>query len=343
MPGYPRIPVWVDEDLDKSNSLFDTIKRKLAGWLPEEEIETEFLEALLRKQRILVIIDRISERSASTLQHIVTIHGYLHVEALVITTRKPLTFEAGPSTFLYPQALDSSSLLHFMTSLLRQHKEQEESGKEPFASLEDQLALGKRLAALIRVRGIDGNPQDVPILPLPVKIFVDNAIVLIRQGRFPKDLPSTLPDVYFRYLEQINPKSPAISHAMTDEEMLRAAKLLGKLALEHDFIPKEFSKEIARERLRAAGWTNPEKLDPIQRLLDNGVIIEKKAVLAIHRMRFALDPIAEFLAAAAWTEECSNNQLWNDLEQRSIAAPGFHTALQLIVQNYPTQLGHTRT
>ncbi|HKV40084.1 MAG TPA: hypothetical protein VJX67_12795, partial [Blastocatellia bacterium] len=89
-----------------------------------------------------------------------------------------------------------------------------------------------------------------------------------------------------------------------------------------DFIPKEFSQDTARERLQAAGWIDPDKLDPLQRLIDNGVVREKTRG-AFYRVRFELDPIAEFLSAAAWVEECgSNESLWADLFSRIDAQDG---------------------
>jgi hypothetical protein len=189
---------------------------------------------------------------------------------------------------------------------------------------------------LIEVRG--QKDQEFPILPAPVRIFVDEALRLIRDGRSFDDLPHSLPEAYFRYLEQVNPKTPGARNRMKDEAMLEVAKLLGRLAVESDFVPKEFSKDSARDRLRAAGWTDTDELDPIQRLLDSGVLTEKKTG-GYYALRFELDPIAEFLAAAAWAKECGSNAgLWADLKRKSAAASGFQIALSLTLQTYTPKL-----
>jgi photosystem II stability/assembly factor-like uncharacterized protein len=325
---HAMLPVWVDEELDEKNTLLDVIRRKLTAWFPEEEIETELIQALLKKQRILVIVDRLSERSAATQQYVSNIHGGLKVNALIVTTRQEVKFEAGAPLILYPQALDSKSLLHFMTSILAEYAQQSPSGApHAFDTIERQLDLGHRLAALIQVRG--ARDDEMPILPLTVRVFVDEAVRLILAERPLDELPRSLPEAYFRSLEKLNPKTPGARNVMTDEAMLSAAKLLGKLATGGDFIPKEFSMPSARESLRSGGWTDPEKLDPVQRLIDNGVLVEKKRG-GFHALRFELDPIAEFLSAAAWAEQCGARIAdWQDLKKRSASAPGFQIALRL--------------
>jgi hypothetical protein len=340
VPGHPMVPIWLDEDLDdKQNTLANALRRELNGWLPDNEVEASLFDALIGKQRILVILDRLSERSSATQQYISTIHGSLRVGAMMVTTRTQMNFRAETPTVIYPQPLNSSTLLHFMTSRLAQYVEDSEpSQKIPFPSIQDQLRLGERLATLITVRTREAN-EEVPILPLVVKLFVEQSIELVRKGRPLVELPRSLPDTYFRYLDGLNPKAATSDNAMSDEDMLRAAKLLGRLALENDFIPKEFPKESARGRLIAAGWANPERLDPIQRPLDNGLIIEK-TVVAVRVLRFVLDPIAEFLAAASWSEECGNDPTrWDDLESKCQAASGFQLALRLVKQEYSSQLG----
>jgi photosystem II stability/assembly factor-like uncharacterized protein len=325
---HAMLPVWVDEELGEKNTLLDIIKRKLIAWFPEEEIETELIQALLKKQRILVIVDRLSERSVDTQQYVSNIHGGLRVNALIVTTRQELKFEAGPPVVLYPQALDSKSLLHFMTSILAEDAQQSPSGgAHAFDTIERQLDLGHRLAALIQVPG--GKDKEIPILPLTVRIFVDEAVRLIRDGLPLDELPRSLPEAYFRSLEKVNPKTPGAKNAMTDEAMLSAAKLIGELATGSNFIPKEFSMKAARESLRAVGWIDPEKLDPVQRLIDNGVLVESKRG-GFYALRFEVDPIAEFLSAAAWAERCGTCVLdWQEIKKKSANAPGFQIALRL--------------
>jgi hypothetical protein len=88
-----------------------------------------------------------------------------------------------------------------------------------------------------------------------------------------------------------------------------------------------------------AGWTNLDRKDPIDRLKKNGVLIERE-LGPYSRLRFTLDPIAEFLAASAYAEECgSDEQRWNQILMSSAHAPGFVVALELVRQAYAPSLG----
>jgi len=153
------------------------------------------------------------------------------------------------------------------------------------------------------------------------------------------DLPTSLPEVYVQYLKQVNPKTSAASNSFSDEEMLKVAKTLGKLALQPNYVPKEFSPEAARDALKSNGWASFDPIDPIERLKSNGVLFQKE-IGASTRFRFALDPVAEFLGAFAHAEECGADQdLWKRILANSVSAPGFQIALRLIRQVYGGQLG----
>ena len=140
---------------------------------------------------------------------------------------------------------------------------------------------------------------------------------------------SLLPDVYLRYVERVNPEDPTVKNFMTNEDLLRAAMAIAKLALGDDFIPKEFFKDDARETLKQNGWTDQTKTDPLQRLVDNGILLEK-IVVGHPRMRFVLDPVAENLAASAYVRQCKGNvQCLDELTSKASVSAGFQSAVRL--------------
>jgi photosystem II stability/assembly factor-like uncharacterized protein len=340
-PGHPMAPVWIDEELDSADhTLIKTVKGKLAAILPDEEIEGDILNALLRKQRIVVIVDRLSERSAATQAHVTGIYTSTRVEALVITTRTQLRPVGSDPISLYPQPLNASNLVKFMLALIEdwvQHRHAPgQGGKEPegalaevpFSSPEDQLALGQRLAQLFRSAEA-GDEKATAILPLPVRLFVQEAIRLLNTGRSLDELPVSLPDVYLRYLERVNPEDPMAKNFMTNEDSLRAGMVLAKVALGDDFIPKEFFKDDARDALKQDGWTDQTKTDPIQRMFDNGILLEK-TVVGHRRLRFVLDPVAENLAASAYVRQCKGDvQCLDELTRKASVSLGFQSAVKL--------------
>ena len=99
------------------------------------------------------------------------------------------------------------------------------------------------------------------IIPLPVRLFVEEAVRLLYLGQSLDELPVSLPGVYMRYLERVNPKDPTGTNFMTDEEFLRAAMVLAKLALGENYVPKEFFKDDAREALKSNAWTDQTKVE----------------------------------------------------------------------------------
>jgi photosystem II stability/assembly factor-like uncharacterized protein len=343
LSDHPMLPVWVDEDLDtERNPLPTVVKGRLVAALADEEVEDELCAALLEKQRLLVFIDRLSERSADTQRYIETIYRSRRIGSLVLTSRTLFTIDGAPSVCLYPQPLNSATLLNFMTSLLSvflaDNRDDGQGGSRPLSSLQEQLKLGERLAGLIRLQTGKGE-QDVPLVPLPVRLFVEQAVRLLHDGKELDDLPLSLPEVYFRHLRQINPEHASAQHFLDGDRMFKVAKLLGKVAVGKDYIPKEFSRNYALAELVAAGETVTASCDPTVRLRMNGVLLERSGGIDA-QLRFALDPIAEFLAAAAHAEECgADADMWEAILLQSNHAPGFQAALKLTRQAYGRREG----
>jgi len=336
---HKMFPIWIDEDLSGTNTLSKVIREKLFAALPDEEIDVEFCNAMLRKQRLLVIIDRLSERSAETQEYLRNIYRSTRLGALIVTSRTSLAVDGLKPAFVFPQPLNSASLLFFMTSLLATPKDKKDQSKSeengPLATMTGQLELGQRLALLIRT---PDRKHEIPMLPLPVRLFVEQAVDYLSTGRPLDDLPTSLPEVYVQYLRQINPKIGPATNLISDEDMLRSAKALGKLALQPNFVPKEFSTESARDTLKGVGWTNFDHAGPIERLKANGVLFQKQ-IGAYSRLRFVLDPIAESMGAFAYAEECgAEEESWKRVLEASAAAPGFQIALKLIRQAYGKEL-----
>ena len=141
------------------------------------------------------------------------------------------------------------------------------------------------------------------MVPLPVRLFVEQAVRLIQDNKSLSDLPVSLPDIYFRHLRQINPSDSSTENFLGVDRMIRVAKILAKLAIAKDYVPKGFLRSEAVAKLEMAGEPVNMSVDPIIRLQMNGVLLEKVGGIDIH-LRFALDPIAEFLAAALFAEDC---------------------------------------
>ena len=348
LSDHPMVPVWIDEELDADkNNLPSVAKGILAAALTDEEIEDELFTALLRNQRLLVFVDRLSERSTATQQYVEKIYRTARVGALVITTRSAFTIEGSPSMRILPLALDSGMLLYFTTSLLKAYLgeigEKEAAGKRPFGTIQEQLELGKRLAGLIRIRRRNEMgglvEEDVPLGPLPVRLFVEQAVELIRKGKGLDDMPLSLPEIFAESLRQVNPDDPKAQHYLEVNRMLKVAKVVAKLSLGADYIPKEITRDAAILAIQSGGEAVNDSCDPLKRLSLNGVLVERTQGAAL-LYRYALDPTAEYLGAEAVADDCGADRAkWKEIFDKSSNAPGFQTALRLTRQAYGPSRG----
>ncbi len=322
--SHPILPLLIEED---TKDLLGVIRRNLQGWVGEE-LKSDFVKALLERGFLLPIVDRLSERSAETQEYIRTIHGSIAVGVMAVTTRRPINFEGGDQVRLYLQPLKEENIAHFITGLLTL-----QPPPSPFPNLSSSAEFLGRFAKVIRL-----GEKEVDVTPLLVKLYVDRAVEAKRAGASLDDLPGSIPDLHFAYLRHVNPQDLGAANRLSNEAMLRAAESLGVLSLGDDFVPKEFLKSKARTTLGDLDRDDPSKLDPIARLIENGVLREDE-MGTDSLLRFTLDPTAEFLAASALAKECSTDiakwkALLADLHGRGNETQEFQLALQLTHQAY---------
>jgi hypothetical protein len=182
----------------------------------------------------------------------------------------------------------------------------------------------------------------VQVTPLLVKLYVDKAVQVRQAGDSLDTLPESIPETYYEFLRAVNPQGHDAENYLTNEDMFRAAELLGKLSLGQDFVPKEFAKSKARDLLKSQAASFGQN-DPIKRLTDNNVLREAQAGSDM-LLRFVLDPIAEFLAAMAWAKECGTDESqWTELCHRvngqSQPAPEFRQVLRIVWRTYGDRFG----
>lgn len=317
-PSAPRrLPLLIDED---TSNVLATVVRKARAAL-SEEIDEDLIRALLTSGRLLVVFDRLSERSVPTFEAVERLQGSLRVAAALVTTRVAGHYEGGGVERVYPEALTSASLMFFLSTLLR-----DVGTGQTFSRLADQVDLATRLARMIR-----HGDRDVPLTPLLVWLFVSRAVELVESGRSLDQLPASVPEAYFEYLCMVNPDDSTSEHHLENERMLVAARALARLALGENYVPKDVPKERARGALRARGFT--EAPDPIERLARNGVIVER-SYGGRSLLSFALDPVAEYLAADDALEEAGDrvedlDALLASVRAKGASAAGFLVALEL--------------
>jgi photosystem II stability/assembly factor-like uncharacterized protein len=281
--AHSVIPVVVAEE---TKDLVATVAAGLSRMVGSaEEIEPDIVHALLRRKRVLVIVDALSERSAETQQHVYQLYGSdTPINALIVTTRREPQFGPVEQTLVFPQPIDLRLLVPFIMEYLK--REELTSKFEP----RQQLALAQRILEIVEHGG------GLTVTPLLVTLFVDTAVARAGPTGQIENLPVDVPEVYLDYLDRLNPVDPATPNWVDRETMHEAAFILAETSLGADLVPTDFRREQAERRLGESRLDSAHSLT--DRLIANGVV-QERLVAGLSMLRFQFDPVAEYLAAIA--------------------------------------------
>jgi hypothetical protein len=324
------IPIFLEEETD---DLIAAVTRQLRKMVGPEELDDSLVHSLLRNQRLLVIFDALSERTAETKKHVQSIHGTAIVSALVVTSRVAPEFGPTKVTELWPERIDAKTLFYFLTEYLHRTK-----SDELFPG-HHALQLGGRLNSLV-----EGGSQYLVVTPLLVRLFVDNAIEQRKRNQSIEDLPVSVAETMLEYLRRVNPQDPDTPNRIANETMIQASRVLGRCSLGEDYVPRDIYGDVAHQALSAAGIETPPA-DIVARLVLNGVL-EQRDRGGTKLLRFGLDSLAEYLAALDWLDEHRNDSakwaIWLAELERVDGYPesirGFLVALEDCVQTYGEEL-----
>ncbi|MCS3795649.1 NB-ARC domain-containing protein [Niastella sp. OAS944] len=321
------LPVLIEEE---TNDVFATIKG-IINTYTNDEVNDEFLRYLLRKQRILVIVDALSERSSEMQLYIRTIYRKTPVNAMVLTSRKSIDVYTGENILLYPQKMDFVKVAEYVKTVLYNRKE------KVFEQEANKSKISDKIVSLFK---IDNKDKEVPILAVLPVLVMRRAILLAEESGdvsiefIIKNLPSSIPEIFIDYITSVNPKSG--DNIYSDEHVLAFCKKIAIICLGKDFRPTDF--------LKSSVDTIPvtETGTIIDRLIENGILLPMKRFGDDYLLRFTLDPIAEYLAGITKAKECgSDADKWNELlsEIEAKNALEFKAALEIVQVTYAERFG----
>ena len=157
--GHPMLPLWIDDDLkDPAKSLIDRIRT----FAEDPDLPESFIRSLHRRKRVLVVVDRLSERTRDT-QEAWAQSLPEFVGAMIATTRTPVGFQTAGSERVDLEPLGAANLTSFIEHLLRSA----DSAKR-LERIADRGELLTRFAQAITV-----GREETPVTPLLTKLFVD--------------------------------------------------------------------------------------------------------------------------------------------------------------------------
>ena len=123
---HRMLPVLIEEELGGERRFTEAIRQQLKILIDESEpISVELLEQLLKHQRILVIVDHLSEMSEATRQAIPFKAPEFPIKALVVTSRLEEKLDGGNKTTIKPLRVEGNRLSSFMDAYLTQRGKRE--------------------------------------------------------------------------------------------------------------------------------------------------------------------------------------------------------------------------
>ncbi len=305
------IPVLIETELDSNNEaikspLVAAIQCQLQDLTNEPNpISEELLERLLRERRILVIIDHFSEMSEATRKEISKLSDF-PVNALVVTSRLEDELPQVTKTVLKPLRIKGNCLLIFMQSYLAQR------GKLHYFTDAEVFYACSQLSKMI---GITGD-----ITALFAKLYAEQ-LIATKERKEANKLPNNIPNLILFYINEINRN--VISNKLSNRVVHQDAKVLAWECLKKTYRPTDIFIEDAFD---AMGGNNTEFR--FNYLKDRLGLIQIKP-FAEDKIRFTLDPLAEYLAGLHLVNLYGTNEnAWRELLTQTAATSGEPTAIQ---------------
>lgn len=297
----PMIPILLQRD---EPDVLKAIRVQLAGITKGTELLSEKLvKALLKRKFLLVVIDGFSELSQNTRASVTNAISDLSINALVVTSRKRETLNDQPRSVIQIKQLQASSTVDFISHYIKL------SGKDGLFDEKKDFE-----SAELKLRKITDN-RGVPALL--AKLYIDQMIAIKETNG--GTLPDNIPDLIESNIVTIHHKRD-----FRTEIVVGNLETIAWECLRHTFTPIHASREAILKALS----NEPRSSDLLNYLEEELKVLRVDGNLIC----FALDPVAEYLAALYLVKHNGNNaQAWKELlaSIRQITKPATGTASKL--------------
>jgi HEAT repeat protein len=311
------LPVLIEQELDfKIAEGKDPFREAIRGQLQAlidsaDPIEDKFLERLLRLRRILVIVDHLSELSDASRAAVRPGNPDFPANALVVTSRREEALDRVPKSVIKPLRIEGNRLSSFLEAyLIRCNK------RELFTDAEYFDACSQ-LSKMVGQRNVT---------VLLAKLYAEQMITL-KSGAADGFLPDNIPDLMLSYLNELN--RDRNHHEPDNRRLHQITKIIAWECLQQNYRPNPTPRETLltalQQQLRvdqatAIGWLQH---------LENRLRIIHTVGPAQDQVCFALDPLAECLAALHWVEHYGADvSAWHQWLLRADTMPGAPHSIQ---------------
>jgi formylglycine-generating enzyme required for sulfatase activity len=286
LASHCLLPVMIETELDDKKTLIEAIRGQLNALTNEtDEIPADLLAKLLQHQRILVIVDHLSEMSEATRQQIKPELPNFPAKALVVTSRLEESLGGMAKTNLKPLRIEADRLLGFMQAYVRWALDKQD---DPF--IDDEYA-----AACDRLRRMVGQRN---ITVLLARLYADQMIE--QQQGAGGILPASVPELMLSYLNQLN-RTIEPANQRDRLQVQREAQAIAWECLKQTYRPTAAPREAIIQALQEIhSAADPRATDAAcsdsLKYLENRLRV-MQTLEPGDKLRIVLDPLAEYLAA----------------------------------------------
>ena len=291
------------DDLDDFVNLLQGFTQSLIR-LPEP-IENDLFLHLLRKKRILVIIDGLSEMES--VGGFNPLNKGFPVGALVVTSRKDELHKLPNKIMITPMKVNGKQLSSFIDAYLTQKDVRE------YFTDKDFFDACRDLSIMV------GERRD--ITPLFAKLYIEQ-LVNIKNGIDDDSLPDSIPSLMLQYVKTLN---NAVIDGKFDNVLIhKVLKIVAWECLKRSYRPGWGLREGIMTSLR--GFDDAWR---ILKYLEVRLRIIRIFGASDEKIRFELDPLAEYFAALYLVERHRNNDdLWKEFFCDADTKPGSPKAIR---------------
>lgn len=309
---HRMLPVLIEQalelkDTEHPHPFTEAIRGELRALTHQEApIPEAFLLQLLQRRRVLVIVDHFSEMPEATRQAIRPGRPEFPANALVVTSRLDERLGGVSPTTVKPLRIQGNRLSSFLEVYLTQRGKRESFDDAEF------FEACRRLSLMVGTR-------DITVLL--AKLYAEQMITA-KEDPAMSTLPDTIPDLMLGYVNEVNhgvnpPKQE-------DRTVHRVAKVIAWECLKRTYRPTPAPRDDVLAALQ--GESDAEAL--LVYLEDRLRLIHTVGA-GRNQIRFALDPLAEYLASLYVVEAYGDNvDAWKPFFAHGEALPGAPAAIQ---------------
>lgn len=299
---HAMLPVLLEQDFVEGGE--DALQKAICAQLSDlidadTTISNALLQALLEKKRVLVLIDGMSEMNDATRNAILSGLTTIPVNAVIFTSRSDETISELSKTIIKPTTIKGNQLSSFVERYLTS------LGQKELFEDEEFFESCRLLSTIV-------NDRDITVLL--AKLFVEQMIA--KQKKIIEgELPKNIPELMLQSIEVLHAHTPA--EELTLRDVIKAAKVIAWECLKKDYRPLPADYEEVLTAL--SSLPNGEK--SLNYLKNRLKLIEMTS--HDEKIRFKIDPLAEYLAGMCLVEGNKyNQQKWHKFFDNALSKDG---------------------